>query len=81
MSNVTTLDLEEVPKEILVGNKEVVEVTKSSRNPRRLYLTGKAVINSSNIVIQTQSKTIMIFLQVVEDTSIGKFNKQVKVLS
>lgn len=81
VSNVTTLDLEEVPKEILVGNKEVVEVTKSSRNPKRLYLTGKAAIDSSNIVIETQSKMIMIFLQVVEDTSIGKFNKQVKVLS
>jgi len=81
VSNVTTLDLEEVPKEILVGNKEVVEVTKSSRNPRRLYLTGKAAIDGSNIVIQTQSKTIMIFLQVVEDTSVGKFNRQVKVLN
>lgn len=81
VSNVTTLDLEEVPKEILVGNKEVVEVTKSSRNPRRLYLTGKAAIDGSNIVIQTQSKTIMIFLQVIEGASVGKFNKQVKVLS
>ncbi|MFY9221391.1 MAG: pentapeptide repeat-containing protein [Blastocatellia bacterium] len=81
VSNITTLDLEEVPKEILVGNKEVVEVTKSSRNPRRLYLTGKTAIDSSNIIIQTRSKTIMIFLQIVEDTSVGKFNRQVKVLS
>ncbi|MFY9224122.1 MAG: pentapeptide repeat-containing protein [Blastocatellia bacterium] len=81
VSNVTTLDLSEVPKEILVGNKEVVEVTKSSRNPRRLYLTGKAAIDSSNIIIQTRSKTIMIFLQVVKGTSVGKFNRQIKVLS
>lgn len=81
VSNVTTLDLSEVPKEILVGNKEVVEVTKSSRNPRRLYLTGKAAIDSTNIIIQTRSKTIMIFLQVIENASVGKFNRQVKVLS
>lgn len=81
VSNITTLDLEEVPKEILIGNKEVVEVTKSSRNPKRLYLTGKTAIDGSNIIIQTRSKTIMIFLQVIENASVDGFNKQVKVLS
>jgi hypothetical protein len=71
-----------VPKEIFIGDKEVVEVTKSTSNPKRLYLTGKAAIDSSNIVIETKSKTdITIFLQVVESATVGGFNGQVVVKS
>ena len=81
VGNVTVLDLEEQPKEIFVGDKEVVEITKSSSNPKRLYLSGKAAINASNIVIETKSKTIAIFFQIVENTSVGGFNAEVKIKS
>ena len=56
VGNVTVLDLEQVPKDIIVGDKEVVEVKKSASSPKRLYLTGKSATGGSNIVIETASK-------------------------
>ncbi len=80
VGNATTLDLEERPKEIIVGDKELVEITKSSSNPKRLYLVGKGATSGSNLIIETASgKTISVFFKVVENVSVGDFNGQVKV--
>ncbi len=80
IGNVTTLDLEEQPKEIIVGDKEVVEISKSRSNPKRFYLVGKAVTSGSNIVIETKSgKTLTIFFKVVEHANVGDFNGQIKI--
>lgn len=81
VGNVTILELEQVPKDIIVGDKEAVEVKKSVSSPKRLYLTGKATTGGSNIVIETASRPIGVFFEVVEDGSIGSFNGQVKVIS
>jgi hypothetical protein len=44
-------------------------------------LTAKAAIDSSNIIIETKSKTITVFFQIVENASVGGFNGQVRVSS
>lgn len=80
VGNVTTLELEEAAKDILVGDKETVEAIKSSTNPKKVYLIGKAPIANSNIVIEGVASTT-IFVSVVESTSVGGFNSQVKVIS
>jgi hypothetical protein len=80
VGNVTILDLQEQPKEIIVGDKEVVEISKSTNNLKRLYLVGKAATSGSNFVIETTSgKTLTIFFRVVENASVGDFNGEVKV--
>lgn len=80
VGNVTTLELNEAAKDILVGDKEAVEVIKSSTNPKKVYLIGKAPIANSNIVIEGVASTT-IFVSVVESNSVGGFNGQVKVIS
>ncbi len=79
VANVTTLDLEEQPKEIIVGDKEVVEIRKSRNNPKKFYLVGKTATSGSNLIIETKSgKTITIFFKVIENASRGDFNGLIK---
>ena len=80
VGNVTILDLEQIPKEILPGDKEVIEVVKSSSNPKRIYLIGKAPVSNSNIVIESSSGAITLSFEVLENAA-GDFNGRVVISS
>lgn len=59
------IELNEVVKDIVIGDKNTIEVIKSFSSPRRFYLVGKATISSSNTVIEGTSKSLAIFVEVV----------------
>lgn len=81
VGNVTTLELNEAAKNVVVGDNETIEIKKSLTHSKKIYLIGKAPINNTNIVIETTSKTITIFCQVIENVGVGGFNGEVIISS
>lgn len=81
VGNVTTLEIDQIAKDIIIGDKEALEVIKSSSNPRKLYLIGKAPISNGNVVIESTNQTITLFYEVIENATVGGFNGQIKIIS
>jgi hypothetical protein len=85
INNVTTLEFDEKIIQVVKGNDDFVEVSKST-SPNKIYLIGKKLepfqqraSNSGNLIIETENSSFNLYFSVVEGSYPGAFNVLVTV--
>lgn len=77
VGGITIINFEQQISKVIVGNKNVIEVEKATGNRKRIYIIGKEVCQSCNVLIEVKGELINLFFRIIKGAYLGRFNSEV----
>ena len=77
VGGITIINCDQQISKVIVGNKDVIEVEKATGNRKRIYIIGKEVCQSCNVLVEVKGEVINLFFRIIKGAYLGRFNSEV----